>query len=226
MIRAIAARFCAGTLVLAAVLALSAAPGTADATGKESASKDTKGKSPLTTTTHVGDLEVSWTRLENRLTMRAPFNEMKGKVRVIAFFSPTCPRCLKNAGEIQGQFLEKNDSDDFRIQIVWVKSLSTDSEETLPLAINQIQDPRVSHYWDADRALNPQLIDAIMFEIQMNIYDVFLIYNREQTWEKRLPRPDYFFHEVKNMPGPWWDASDFIEIMRTALKGEPLESPW
>ena len=200
-------------------------------TGAQEGTKDTSPKTSTEdhtqkSTKTIGEYEYTWTVLENRLTMRAPFNDLKGKVRVITFFSPTCPRCLKNAGQIQNQFLAKNDSDDLRILIVWVKSLSTDGEEKLPLAINQISDPRVSHFWDEERVLNAQLIDAIMFEVNMNVYDVFLLYDREELWEKRLPRPGYFFHEVKRMPGPWWNLPAFIAEMEKALDDKPFGNPW
>jgi hypothetical protein len=170
--------------------------------------------------------DYSWTHLENRLTMRAPFNELKGKVRVIVFFSPTCPRCLENAAALQKQLLAKNDSDDMRLMIVWVKSLSTDSEEKIPLAIDIIPDPRVTHFWDRERVLNPQLIDAIAFGINMNVYDVFLLYDKEAIWEKRLPRPGYFFHETKRMPGPWWNMAAFLAEMDKGLNDESFGSPW
>jgi hypothetical protein len=168
----------------------------------------------------------TWTVLENRLTMRAPFNEMKGKVRTIVFFSPTCPRCLQNAAELQTKFLDRNDSDDIRMMIVWVKSLSTDAEEKLPLAIDVIPDPRVTHFWDEERVLNAQLIDAVAFPVNMNVYDVFLLYDRDATWEKRLPRPGHFFHEIKRMPGPWWTLQAYLREMQKALDGKPFSSPW
>ena len=222
MVRMIPAGF-APAMVLLAFLST---PGTADEVPKDTTKKDTKATSDQTTTTAADTDESTWTILENRLTMRAPFNEFKGKVRVIAFFSPTCPRCLKNAGQIKSQFLSKNDSDDLRMMIVWVKSLSTDSEEKLPLAIEQITDPRVTHFWDEKRALNPQLIDAIMFSVNMNVYDVFLLYDKEQLWEQRLPRPGYFFHEVKRMPGPWWNLPSFIQEMEKALDDKAFGNPW
>lgn len=212
-------------LSLFVILPLPSAPSGASEAPQNKTQEETE-ETTGSKTTDAAAHPYSWTTLENRLTMRAPFNELKGKVRVIAFFSPTCPRCLKNAGEIQTQFLSKNDSDDFRIMIVWVKSLSTDSEEKLPLAIDQIPDPRVSHYWDAKRVLNPQLIDAIMFEVNMNVYDVFLLYDKEQLWEQRLPRPSYFFHEVKRMPGPWWNLPAFITEMEKALNNEAFGNPW
>jgi len=201
-------------LVLSCILGLSFLPA-------PSGAGDPPDKAPLRTVP-----EYTWTVLEDRLTMRAPFNDLKGKVRIVVFFSPTCPTCLKNANQLQKPFLEKNDSDDFRMMIVWVKSLSTDKQEKLPLAIDVIPDPRVSHFWDEKRVLNPQLIDAIAFEVNMNVYDVFLLYDKQATWEKRLPRPGYFFHEVKQMPGPWWNMPAFLVEVQKGLDDKPFASPW
>lgn len=211
--------------VVLTILSLMLCPLSASAQNKSAGSSPKEGK-PEASAESPQKTDYTWTHLENRLTMRAPFNALLGKVRVVVFFSPTCPRCLENAGSLRRQLLDKNDSDDFRLMIVWVKSLSTDAEEKLPLAIDIIADPRVTHFWDSERVLNPQLIDAIAFGVNMSVYDVFLLYDKETTWEKRLPRPGYFFHETKRMPGPWWNMPAFLAEMDKGLNDEGFGSPW
>lgn len=165
---------------------------------------------------------AAFRRLQDRLTLREPFNAARGKIRVVAFLSPTCPLCLAGVADIRRRFLSQNDSDDFRIFIVWLKVNEDDSEKTVPAAIAQITDKRVQHFWDPDRILNGQLVDAVMFDIHMRIFDVYLLYDREATWEKRLPRPGFFLHQVKGLEGPPWDIDVFVSEMTAALAGKPF----
>ena len=170
------------------------------------------------------DRKLTYTKLENRLTLREPFNAAKGKVRVVSFLSPTCPRCQAAVADIQRHFLAKNPSDDFRLFAVWLPATDADTEESLLTAMQLIPDPRVQHYWDVDRVLNAQLLDAVAFEIQMRIFDLHLLYDRETMWEKRLPRPGYFLHEVKGLSGPPWSIQAFVLEVEQALKHEPFSS--
>ena len=170
------------------------------------------------------DRKLTYTKLENRLTLREPFNAAKGKVRVVSFLSPTCPRCQAAVTDIQRHFLAKNPSEEFRLFAVWLPATETDTEESLLAAMQLIPDPRVQHYWDPDRVLNAQLLDAVSFEIQMRIFDLHLLYDRETMWEKRLPRPGYFLHEVKGLNGPPWSIQLFVLEVEQALKHEPFSS--
>lgn len=163
--------------------------------------------------------------LEDRLTLREPFNQAKDKTRVIAFLSPSCDRCRKNAGELQREVLAKNKTDDLEVFIVWLKVLQKDDEAAVAEAMQKISDPRVHHFWDPERVLNAQLLDAIMFDVKLRLYDIFLLYDGAALWEKRLPRPGYWMHEYKGAPGPWWDITTFAAEVEKGLQGEAFTSP-
>jgi len=163
--------------------------------------------------------------LENRLTLREPFNKAKDKVRIVSFLSPSCQRCLKNAGQLQREFLAKNPEADLAVFVVWLKVLQNDEEFTLDEAMQKISDARVQHFWDPERVLNAQLLDAVMFDVQVRLYDIFMLYDGSVQWEKRLPRPGYWMHEYKGAPGPWWDIGAFAKEIDKGLQGEPFSSP-
>lgn len=205
----------------ALLLAMQAAAATPDSTA--AGTPTGAGTTPPAGFTRV-DRKLTYTKLENRLTLREPFNAAKGKVRVVSFLSPTCPRCQAAATDIQRHFLAKNPSDEFRLFAVWLPATDTDTEESLLTAMHLIPDPRVQHFWDADRVLNAQLLDAVAFEVQMRIFDLHLLYDRETVWEKRLPRPGYFLHEVKGLSGPPWNIQVFVLEVEHALKHEPFSS--
>lgn len=163
--------------------------------------------------------------LENRLTLREPFNQAADKIRIVAFLSPSCPRCLKNVGELQREVLAKNPSQDLAVFVVWLKVLDSDNEAAAVTAKGRVSDPRVKHYWDPGRLLNGQLIDAIAFDINLRIYDIFLLYDKKAQWEKRLPRPAFWMHEYKGAPGPWWNVTTFGAEIDNGLHDRPLSNP-
>lgn len=163
--------------------------------------------------------------LETRLTPREPFNAAADKVRILGFLSPSCQRCLKNAGELQREVLEKNPTQDLAVILIWLKVLSTDTETAAAAAAERFSDPRITHYWDPARLLNAQLLDAITFDINLSLYDVFLLYDKKTVWGKRLPRPGYWMQEYKGAPGPWWNASEFAAQVAKGLRGEPFTPP-
>lgn len=163
-------------------------------------------------------------QLKTRLDLRDPFNLGQNKVRVVAFLSPSCSHCIENAGALQ-QILEKNPSKDLELHIVWVKIMDTDSRAAVDKAVTVLKDPRAQHYWDQNSLLNAQLLDAIMFDVGVRMYDIFLLYDRTATWGERLPRPPYWMHEYRGAPGPWYDPQEFAKQIARALANEPLPKP-
>ena len=170
---------------------------------------------------HVQQLHL----LENRLTMREPFNEAGDAIRIVAFLAPSCPRCLKNAGELQREVLDANKDADIAVFTVWMHVLKKDDEAAAREAMSRIPDTRAHHFWDPDRKLLHQLRDAIMFDVNLRLYDVFLLYDGDAVWEKRVPRPNYWMHEYKGVHGPWWDVKTFAAEVAKGLRGEPFANP-
>jgi hypothetical protein len=168
----------------------------------------------------------SYTLLEDRLTMREPFNLAQEKIRIVAFLSPSCGRCIKNAGELVRDVFRKQETDELAAFLVWLNVRSEDNEESVDAAVRRIQEPRIQHFWDPGRILNHQLRDAIMFDVNVRLYDIFLLYGRDAVWEKRVPRPDYWMHEYKGAPGPWWNVATFAREVERGLNGEPFSIPY
>lgn len=163
--------------------------------------------------------------LDDRLTLREPFNAADGAIRVVAFLAPSCPKCLKNAGELYREVFAKNPDADVAAFIVWTAVLKNDNEEAAQKAIHRLPDARIKQYWDPDRMLQHQLRDAVMFDVNLRLYDIFLLYDQDAVWEKRVPRPGYWMHEYKGMTGPWWDVKVFAKEVSRGLRGEVFSNP-
>jgi hypothetical protein len=214
-----------GSWLGAHAAAFAGAAGPAHAASAASTGSDSTRSTPAAPRTAALE-RTTFRRLETRLTLREPFNLAANKVRVVAFLSPSCPRCLMNAAQLQREVLEQNDTGDLTVFIVWLKVLAEDDEDAVRAAIKRIPDPRVQHFWDPERLLNHWLLDAIQFDINLRIYDVMLLYDREARWEKVLPRPGYWMHEVKGAPGPKWDVATFAAEIDNGLRGEPFTEPY
>lgn len=163
--------------------------------------------------------------LAARLDLQAAFNADQGKVRVVAFLSPSCSHCLANALSLQKSVLAKLDSPDIAVHLVWSKVLAPDDREVAAKAAKLLTDARIHQYWDPKRLFNAQILDAIMFPVQVRIYDVFLLYDRGATWAKTLPRPGYWMHEFQGLHGPRWNPAGFADQTVKALRGQPLDTP-
>jgi hypothetical protein len=164
--------------------------------------------------------------LEDRLTIREPFNQASDALRIVAFLSPSCDVCLNNASQLQRGILNANEDADIAAYLVWMYVRKDDDRAAALKATSKVPDPRARHYWDPDRKLMHQLRDAVMFDVNMRLYDLFLLYDRETVWEKRLPRPDYWMHEFKGLAGPWWNVKTFAAEVEKGLRGEPFSNPW
>ena len=164
-------------------------------------------------------------RLKDRLTIREPFNQASGAIRILAFLAPSCPKCLKNAGELYRDVLAANPEADLAAYIVWMHILKTDDEDAAREAIKRVPDARVHHYWDPDRRLQHQLRDAIAFDVNLRLYDIFLLYDGAAVWERTVPRPGYWMHEYKGVYGPWWNVATFAAEVEKGLRGHPFSNP-
>lgn len=163
--------------------------------------------------------------LTNRLDLRGPFNQNRGKVRLLAFFSPRCGHCQVNARSIQDVILAKVNDPDIVLDVVWMPVTEADSREAIALAATAVPDPRVRHFWDPKTLLNAQLRDAIAFDVNVRFYNVVLLYGRDAQWTDRVPRPGYWMHEYRGAPGPSWNADALATQVMKALAGEPLDTP-
>jgi hypothetical protein len=153
------------------------------------------------------------------------FNQERGKVRLIAFFSPMCGHCQENARSIQTTILDKIDDPNLSVTIVWMPVSEADSMRAIGRAASVIPDPRVAHFWDPGVQIDPYLREAIRFKPKLRLYDIVLVYDRQATWIDRLPPPGYWMHYFRGAPGPLWDAPALATQVGKALAGQPLDTP-
>lgn len=98
----------------------------------------------------------------------------------------------------QQELLERNPTAELRIYAVWFNMYPGDARSKWPAAI--LTDPRVTHYWDEQRALGeyylgqlPAIVDrrasATLQPAADAMWDAFFLHGPGQRWAEPLPSP-------------------------------------
>ena len=111
---------------------------------------------------------------------------------------------------------------DLRAYYVWLPILPTDTEAAAETASAAFNDPRASHYWDADLALARHLAAALgitaehaSIGTQVGVaWDVYLAYGRS---EKAIEQPDFWMHQLRVPHAPRLDADAWRERVEGML---------
>jgi len=127
------------------------------------------------------------------------FNKDKGNVRLLLLLSPTCPECLRGASEIQSKVLEKIKDSDMRVYVIYLPILKMDREESVPSAMKQLQDKRVSFFWDRNGELAHSYSRVLQLPARQPAWDVYLLFNRDDAWKADVPAPDYWMAQLSGI---------------------------
>ncbi|MBX5477620.1 MAG: hypothetical protein IRZ19_00980 [Pyrinomonas methylaliphatogenes] len=131
--------------------------------------------------------------------LKEEFNRDKGKIRLVALLSPTCPGCAgRGASELRDKVLAKIKSEDLRIYVVWEPCLPTDDEMKVPAAAARLNDARVRHYWDARGELRG--VYQRLMKMSEPAWDVYYVYDRDVEWRAEPPTPNYYMHQLRTLP--------------------------
>lgn len=85
---------------------------------------------------------------EDLARLKQDFNDHQGQLRLLFLVGPTCGGCLADMVDIQEEFLRDMQSDP-RVQtfVVHVPALRA-QEKDVPPAIELMNGPRITHYWN------------------------------------------------------------------------------
>lgn len=76
-----------------------------------------------------------------------------------------------------------------RVYAVWFEMMPADSPAAFPAAKELLPDPRVTHFWDDQKAAGRWFKENISPEYQKNVqWDAFYLYGAEAEW-KKTPQP-------------------------------------
>ena len=81
---------------------------------------------------------------------------------------------------------------------MWAPCLPSDDESRVPRATTTLADSRVTHYWDAAGTLM-NAYQGILGR-KKPAWDVYFVYARGRVWDASAPEPDYWMHQLWDLP--------------------------
>ena len=93
--------------------------------------------------------------------------------------------------------LEKVQSDQLSVHVVWTPVLAKDDFESAKVARSLIPDPRAVHYWDGDQALG--LAYGKVLELPRGrelAWDIYFAYGEGVEWGDVVPPPTDWVHQL------------------------------
>jgi hypothetical protein len=161
--------------------------------------------------------------LDAELTqLKADFNAMSDKVRLVFISGPSCGICLRGMDDLNRSIVASIQND-ARIHtlVIQVPALNAEEKHVGP-AVQLMPGPRVSHYWDPQGDTGIVFMDAL--NIEMYAWDVWMIYEPGDRWEVNAspPPPAFWQHQLGPLPKEKkLDADQFAAEVRARLAELP-----
>lgn len=132
--------------------------------------------------------------------IKADFNAMDDKVRLVFIIGPSCGICLRGMDDLN-ESIVKFIQNDPRAHTLAIHVPALGAEEkhvvgSLPL----LSGPRVTHYWDPSGTTGVEYTKTL--DIPMYAWDVWFVYKPGARWEdgEMPPYPDYWEHQLPSLP--------------------------
>jgi hypothetical protein len=98
---------------------------------------------------------------------------------------------------LRDTWLEKEPSKEVAVYLVWSSQLGA-QERHVAEAAKLLPDPRVRHFWDGEQVV------GTTFERVLGVgepaWDVWMLFDRQATWEAGAPVPAWWEHQLPGMP--------------------------
>lgn len=162
---------------------------------------------------------------ESLSRIKADFNAMDDKIRLVFIIGPSCGICLRGMDDLN-ESIVKTVQNDPRIHTlaIHVPALGADEEHVVG-SIPLLSGPRVTHYWDPNGNTGIEYQETL--DIPMYAWDLWFVYEPGARWEdgELPPYPDYWEHQLPSLPSDKkLDADRFAAEVRTRLAQLPAAS--
>lgn len=141
--------------------------------------------------------------------LKDSFNKQAGKVKFVAILSSTCGWCLQGAQAVQKSVIDQMKSKDIGVIIVWTNMLKTDDKENAYKAASMFKDPSIVQYFDADNKFGDMVAKRLNPKGE-KAWDIYMFYDKEIEWNKAIPRPFEYAHQLSASLHPWVDNTKYF----------------
>ena len=85
----------------------------------------------------------------------------------------------------------------FKAYVVWTPVLFGDCREAAEESLREVPDPRVTHFWDKDKALGKRFGRILELPHGKKFaWDVYLLYDARAYWGDHPPEPNAWMHQL------------------------------
>ena len=179
------------------------------------------------TTQHVDKAgKPPYVILDDNLTqLKADFNAMTDKVRLVFISGPSCGICLRGMDDLNEAVVASIQNDP-RIHTFVLQVPTPNAEEKhAAAAVPLMPGPRVNHYWDPVGRSGLEFQEAL--SIAQYAWDVWMMYEPGARWEPEVPPPPpkFWQHQLGALPDDnRLDAGQFASVVRARLAALPPAS--
>ena len=135
---------------------------------------------------------------EDDHALREGFDAGLGRVRLVALVSPTCASCAVGIRQLDEVVLAGQPGEKLRVHLVWEALLPSDTLETVTPWMLEIDDPRVTHYWDPETLVGSAYAAPLDVEGPV-AWDVYMFFGPTVRWNGEhppLPLPGEWAHQL------------------------------
>lgn len=162
---------------------------------------------------------------EDLTQVRADFNAMSDKIRLVFIIGPSCGICLRGMADLNKSII-KHIQNDPRIHTFAIHVPTLGAEEKhVAAAIPLLDGPRVTHYWDSSGHTGLLFQDSLAMDIYA--WDIWMLYDPGTTWEEGMPPPlpAYMEHQLPSLPRDLkLDADRFASEVMQRLPADLVKS--
>lgn len=157
------------------------------------------------------------------------FNQDRGKVRLVAILSPTCPMCKNGSRILERYVLEHIADPNLRVYVVWEKIRVDDSRQHALKSAAFAGDPRVTNFWSEKRVIGEIFRETAGFKTSP-AWDVFMVFPPEAVWEKgAAPAPKAMMCNLMGSPQdatglPRFNGAQLEEQVKALLSSSQASS--
>jgi hypothetical protein len=170
--------------------------------------------------------ERPYVTLDADLTeLKADFNEMSDKIRLVFVSGPSCGICLRGMDDLTEAIVGTLQNDPrVHTMVLYVPTLGAE-EKHVAAAVPLMQGPRITHYWDPEGGSGIEFQETL--NIPMYAWDVWLMYEPDVRWEADAapPVPVFWQHQLPSLPkNQRLDADEFAAAVTARLAELPIQS--
>jgi len=155
---------------------------------------------------------------EDLARIRADFNVMQDKIRLVFIVGPSCGICLRGMDDLNEALVHSLQNDPrIHTLVIHVPALGA-QEKHVAASIPLLAGPHITHYWDPVGRTGLEFQETL--GISMYAWDIWMLYEPGARWQdnEAPPEPDYWEHQLSALPsGLELDAERFAAATNARL---------